>query len=75
MHCTRDPLYCTHYRPEFFGAVGSAIGYDDITGSFEIPVRPAMVQVKLIMKVNSYFEKKWIPNPPTHAKVLSSLNR
>jgi hypothetical protein len=65
-----------HYsRPEFFGAVGSAVGYDDIKGTFEIPVRPAMVQVKLMMKINSYFERKWIPNPPTHAKVLSSLNR
>jgi len=49
------------------------IGCSTQRGSFTISVRPAMVASWLCQKLDHYYEQKWIPSPPVHARMLAQL--
>jgi len=63
-HHQRDRGTCWGIRAPF--------GLPQTQGTFPVPVRPAMVQTWLGIKLRTYFHNKWI-SPPVHARLMAQL--
>eukprot|EP00656_Telonema_subtile_P005558 TRINITY_DN12520_c0_g1_i4.p1 TRINITY_DN12520_c0_g1~~TRINITY_DN12520_c0_g1_i4.p1 ORF type:complete len:451 (-),score=75.35 TRINITY_DN12520_c0_g1_i4:33-1385(-) len=44
-------------------------------GTFDVPIRPAVVSTWLVQKLHAYREENYIPSSPVHARLMSQLSQ